>query len=145
MLLSCQSLPVSLAMPTNLIRRVLLLLLIINIIIVFPYVEPWQYYLMMSLWWQEVMEGLMVTHKQIWWDKESFNTTYNNTTCPLLNIYTIVLSHSCYTELAESLIFLNMCGLEMDPRCYYLIHCLYCLRLEDCLVTPVALVTIIEL
>ena len=22
----------------------------------------------------------MVTHKQIWWDKESFNTTYNNTT-----------------------------------------------------------------
>ena len=20
------------------------------------------------------------THKQIWWDKESFNTTYNNTT-----------------------------------------------------------------
>ena len=26
------------------------------------------------------MVGLMVTHKQIWWNKESLNTTYNITT-----------------------------------------------------------------
>ena len=100
---------------------------------------------MMSLWWQEVMVGLMVAHKQIWWDKESFNTTYNRTFL-LLKIYTINLSHSCYTELAKSLIFINVCRLEMDCRCFhYLIHCLYCSCLEDCLVTSVVLVTIIEL
>ena len=88
----------------------------------------------------------MVAHKQIWWDKENFNTTYNNTTSLPLNINTINLSHSCYTELTESLIFLNVWGLEMDRRCFhYLIHCLDCLCLEDCLVTPVARGIIIEL
>ena len=34
---------------------------------------------MMSLRWQDIMIGLMVTHKQLCWNKESLNTTYNNT------------------------------------------------------------------
>ena len=27
-----------------------------------------------------IVVGLIVTHKQMWWDKESLYTTYNNTT-----------------------------------------------------------------
>ena len=56
----------------------------------------------------------MVTHKQIWRKNESLNTTNNNTTSPLLNIYTIDLSRSRYNELTLSLVFLKACGLGMD-------------------------------
>ena len=69
LLLSCQSLPVSLAMFTNLIRRDYCISLYGTITI--------------TSWWchcDVIMVGLMVSYKQTWWGKDSSYITYNNTT-----------------------------------------------------------------
>ena len=58
---------------------------------------------MMSLSSQDIMVGLMVTQANMVGQRE-LKTTYNNTTSPLSNIYTINLSRSRYSEVAMSLV-----------------------------------------
>ena len=107
-------------MPVNLIRRDYCIFLYATMTTLPDYV-------IVS---QEIMIGLIVTRK--WCNKESCNRVYDNTTSPLLNIYTINLSHSRYGELTMSFVFLNARTLDMDrSRFYYLIHCLYHSCLEN--------------
>ena len=69
-LFSCHTLSVSQATPTNLIRRDYCISLYGTMTILPDDVIALK----------GMVVGLMVTHKHIWWDKESLYATYNNTT-----------------------------------------------------------------
>ena len=82
---------------------------------------------MMSLSSQDIMVGLMVTQANMVGQRK-LKTTYNNTTSPLLNIYTINLSRSRYSELACHSSWTGDESLTFSSFNY----CLYCLCLRDC-------------
>ena len=86
MLLSCQSLSISLEMPTNLIRR--------------DYCISLYRTMTVTSWWcncDVIMIRLTVTHKQIWREKNSFYTAYNNTA--LGKYWPNILIHFCWIHL----------------------------------------------
>ena len=118
MLLSCQSLSVSLAMPINLIRRGYWISLHGTMAILPDNVTVMTRY-------NGRIDGDTTNKyggtKRAW-------TQHIIATSTLLNIYTINLSDSFYTTLA--IIFLNACGLEMDcSRFHYLICIVFVWRI----------------